>query len=188
MALPNEQIDSIIAQLNSFGDDGVAFDNWMFTISNYVRAHGHVGQFKSTARGLWLANNKKGVETLVRETLGGQTTEEKAVAKHGDLTAPMAEEAFYTLLRKMGLCKGDTLTVHSADGDIVPLKFDDARLPERPKKVKAPKAPTSGRTSTSVPNVAQKPKTLLEAKSEAKAEAPPKKKKRAPRKKKNDDT
>jgi len=183
MALPKEQIDSIISQLNSFGDDGVAFDNWMFTISNYVRAHGHVGKFKSTARGLWLANNKRGVERLVRETLGGKTHEEQAVERNGDLTAPAAEDAFYKLLCKMGLCKGDTLTVHSADGEIVPLTFDDARLPERLKKVKAPKAPVSGRTSVSVPNVAQEPKTLLEAE----AEVLPKKR-RSPRKKKNDDT
>lgn len=188
MALPKEQIDSIIAQLNSFGDDGVAFDNWMFTISNYVRAHGHVGSFKSTARGLWLANNKRGVEHLVRETLEGKTHEEVAVEKHGDLTEPMAEAAFYKMLSRMGLCKGDTLTVHSADGDIVALKFDDDRLPARPKKVAAPKPP-SGRASTSVPNVAQKPKTLLEAEAEAEAEAEGvPKKKRAPRKKKNDDT
>jgi hypothetical protein len=139
MALPNEQIESIIAQLNKFGDDGVAFDDWMFSISNYVRAHGHVGAFKSTARSLWLANNKKGVEVLVRDTLGGQTTEEKAVAKHGDLTTPMAEEALYRMLCKMGLCRGDTLTVHSAEGEVVPLTFDDERLPERPEKVGAPK-------------------------------------------------
>ncbi len=167
MALPKQQIDSIIAQLNSFGDDGVAFDNWMFTIASYVRAHGDVGAFKSTARSLWLSNNKKGVEQLVRETLGGQTTEERAIAKQGDLTEPMAEAAFYKLLCKMGLCRGDTLTVHSAEGDIVPLKFDDDRLPARPKKVKAPKPP-SARANVTVANVAQAPKTLLEAAKEAK--------------------
>jgi hypothetical protein len=205
MALPKEQIASIISQLNSFGDDGVAFDNWMFTIANYVRSHGDVGAFKSTARSLWLSNNKRGVEQLVRETLGGLTTEERAIVKQGDLTEPMAEAAFYKLLCKMGLCKGDTLTVHSADGDIVPLKFDDDRLPVRPKKVTAPKPP-SGRTSASVPNLAQEPKTLEQAKVEAKETAPPKiikttekalvskpkkpKKARAPRKKKpkNDDS
>jgi hypothetical protein len=159
MALPKEQIESIISQLNSFGDDGVAFDNWMFTISNYVRSHGHVGSFKSTARGLWLANNKKGVEKLVRETLGGKTHEELAVERSGDLTEPMAEAAFYKMLCRMGLRKGDTLTVHSAEGDIVALKFDDDRLPSREKKIQPPKAnPGTGSATDDAPKKTRKPR------------------------------
>lgn len=183
MALPKEQIDSIISQLNSFGDDGVAFDNWMFTISNYVRAHGHVGAFKSTARGLWLSGNKRGVERLVRDTLGGQTHEELAIAKRGDLTEPMAEEALYKLLCKMGVRRGDTLSVHSAEGDLVQLRFNDDRLPERPKKVQAPK-PNVRKTEVAAPT----PEPTLEPTpdSGATGDPGPVKKTRKPRKKKND--
>lgn len=131
MSLPKNQIDSIIAQLHKFGEDGLAFDDWMNTVSPLVRAHGDVGAFRTDARSLWLAHNKKGVERLVRDLLSGPNKEEQEALKNGDWMESLAEDAFYRFLARMGIRRGDTLSVHAANGNIVPLTFDNDRLPER---------------------------------------------------------
>jgi len=186
MALPKQQIDSIISQLSKFGDDGVAFDSWMDAVTPHVRSHGHVGAFRTTARGLWLTNNKKGVEKLVRDLLEAPSIAEQAAMTQGEQVGDMAERAFYSFLTRMGICKGDTLTVHSADGDIIPLSFHDDRLPERPKKkVPKPAKKAAAPKSPLKEALADIDKTLDKI---VEAPEPPKKKKatRKPRKKKDD--
>ena len=152
MALPKEQIDSIISQLHKFGEDGIAFDDWMTAVTSLVRAHGDVGAFRTTARSLWLAHNKKGVEQLVLDLFSGPNLAEKQALEGGEVVGQIAEDAFIRLLARMGICQGDTLTVHSEDGELVPLKFDYEALPKRPKTKKAAPKPKRTRRKKEAPN------------------------------------
>lgn len=141
MAIAQETINSIVLQIRRYGSDGVAFDEWMSTVAPYVRLHGHVGAFRSEAQGLWLSNNKPAVEDLVRKLLEGPSREEQEFQRTGELAGSVSDDTYYRFLAKMGLCRGDTLSVHSVTGELVGLKFDDARLPERvPGEKTAPKS------------------------------------------------
>lgn len=145
MALPPEQIDSMITQLHSFGDDGNAFDTWMNSVSIHVRAHADVGQFRTEARASWLTNNKKRVEALLREILSKPNKAEQAAIDNG---AAMEDRVYRLVLKRLGIHKGDTLVVHSEHGELISIEFNDDDLPSRPKpkkkraKRKPAKAPT----------------------------------------------
>lgn len=131
MALDPQVIDSINDQLEKFGDDGTAFERWMDTISDQVRAHGDVGAFRTQARGLWLSNNKKGVKKLVSDLFSQPTIEERRTAEQGELAGDMFDQTYIRFLQRMGIHRGDTLTVHDAGGSLRTLTFDDERLPAR---------------------------------------------------------
>ena len=147
MALPLELIDAINGQLEKFGDDGIAFDAWMNTITPHVRAHGDVGAFRSTARSLWLSNNKRGVKKLVLDALSGPTIEERKALESGEMTGKTFDHAYLMFLKRMGIHQGDTLSVHSQDGQLHSLSFDLEGLPSRAgaKSLLTEPSPTPGK-------------------------------------------
>lgn len=128
MALANEQIESILVQLEKFGDDDSAFDTWMNTISNQVRAHGDVGKFRTEAKGLWLSRNKIAIHKMILDLFSGPTVEERHAQEHG---SRVTDAAFLDFCKKLGLCCGDTLTVHSEYGEIIQILINFEGLPHR---------------------------------------------------------
>jgi hypothetical protein len=129
MAVTEQQIQSIIDQLEKFGDDDSAFDTWMTTIATVIRSHGDVGQFRTSAKTLWLTRNKVGLHKILWDILSGPTREEQHAQAQG---TRVTETAFLDFLRKLGLCYGDTLTIHSEHGEIIPIPIDFKGLPHRP--------------------------------------------------------
>jgi hypothetical protein len=128
MALAHEQIQSVLDQLDKFGDDDSAFDTWMSTISNQVRAHGDVGKFRTEAKGLWLARNKIAIRKMIWDMFSNPTTEERHAQEHG---SRVTAAAFLDFCKKLGLYCGDTLTVHSEFGEIIPIPINFEGLPHR---------------------------------------------------------
>lgn len=153
MSVDKQQIDSIIRELYKFGDDGVAFDAWMSSVAPFIRTHGDVGQFRQNARSLWLTNNKLGVASLVASILSGPSIAERAVAEEGDVAGTLGEAAYVRFLTRMGIHRGDTLSVHTTHGELVQLLFDDERLPEResPKTAPTPKKKRARRSTKKTP-------------------------------------
>ncbi len=129
MALPEQQIQSVIDQLEKFGDDDSAFDSWMNTISSVIRAHGDVGQFRATAKSLWLTRNKGGLHKILWDLFSGPTREERLAQEQG---SRVTNAAFLDFLKKLGLCCGDTLTVHSEHDEIIQIPINFEGLPHRP--------------------------------------------------------
>ena len=80
----------------------------------------------------------------MQSLLGGLTVQERESLKTGELAGALSDDTYYRFLAKMGLCRGDTLSVHAEAGEMISLRFDDERLPERvPGAV--PKAKTKAR-------------------------------------------
>ena len=142
MAIPKETIKSITLQLDTFGDDGVAFDAWINSIRTHLRTHVDVGQFRTLAKTMWLSGNKRGVKSLVSDILSGRTLAEASALEAGELGPDTFARTFIQFLAKMGICKGDTLTVHDADGVTHSITFDQEGLPARSKTANSPSGPS----------------------------------------------
>ena len=172
MALSSEVIDSINRQLEKFGDDDRAFEGWMDTITPHVRAHSDVGAFRTQARALWLSNNKRGVRKLVHDTLSQPTRDEQEALKTGELTGALFSDTYVQFLARMGIHKGDTLSVHGTDGQLHSLTFDVEGLPARaPAHAPAP-APAREATLLTEPAPQPKAEVLAEKPAEEKTKAP----------------
>ena len=200
MALHEELVNSINAQLDKFGEDGMAFDAWMNTVTPHVRAHADVGAFRTQARTLWLSNNKKAVKKLVRDTLTLPTIEEQRALEAGELAGNAFDHAYLMCLSRMGLHRGDTISVHGADGQLHSLTIDVEGLPTRAgaknDKAKlltepAPMPPASKALTESPPEKKEavpEPVEKVETQPTKPTKAPAKKKKTTRRKKKASDS
>lgn len=161
MALPTQQIESIISQLHKFGEDDTAFDAWLATIAPLVRAHGPVGAFRSEARALWLANNKSGVEALVRRLFAQPNNAERRALETGEPTGLLSDATYLMFLSKMGIRKGDTLTLHTSNGNVASVTFDLEGLPVRENDEPKPKKKRASRKKSPKK---EEPKLLVEDK------------------------
>jgi hypothetical protein len=117
-----QQIESVVDQMDHFGDDEAAFDAYMAIVTPLIRLYADVGKFRSIARSQWLSGNKPGVKKLILAATDGPTLDEQEKELQAELLKAkaalegLAQFQVATFFASVGFRKGDILTVQGSDG------------------------------------------------------------------------
>lgn len=125
-----KQIESVVDQMDHFGDDEAAFDAYMNIVTPLIRLYADVGRFRSIARSQWLSSNKPGVKKLILAATDGPTLAEQEKELHEEMQKARAAMEHLisvqigSMFAVMGFRKGDILTVQGSDGKQRNIVFD----------------------------------------------------------------
>ena len=125
-----QQIDSLLDQMDHFGDDEAALDAYLAIASPVLRAYAHEGKFRTLARSMWLSGNKQGLKKIIVGAMTGPTLAEQEQEVQEELRAAkraldgLVMFQINNLLGLVGFRKGDILTVQGSDGVSRNIVFD----------------------------------------------------------------
>lgn len=125
-----QQIDSLLSQMDHFGDDEDAFKAYMAIATPVLRVYADEGKFRSLARSMWLSGNKRGLKKIIVGAMTGPTLAEQQVEHQAEMLAAkkalddMVLFQINTLLGLVGFRKGDILTVQGSNGQNRNIVFD----------------------------------------------------------------
>jgi len=131
MPVSEQQIESMVSQVDQFGTDEEALKGFLVTIMPFVREYADEGKFKSLVRSMWMSGNKRAVKRVIHAAFTGPTKVEAQAQVRKDLEKATQtakdEQAFSVLcyLATLGFCKGDNLTVIRDDGTTRTLRLPD---------------------------------------------------------------